>query len=86
MTENAMETFEQILSDSSDSVLQTERVWLDRLMEIEELEDADFDPALVAELQGAAAAVVRPIRFSTPTFKDFESSELQGCSKNSLQL
>jgi uncharacterized radical SAM superfamily protein len=26
----------------------------------------------------------RPIRFSTPTFKEYESSELSGCSKNSF--
>ncbi|MEM7192807.1 MAG: radical SAM protein, partial [Pseudomonadota bacterium] len=27
---------------------------------------------------------LRPIRFSTPTFKEYESAELQGCGKNSF--
>ena len=59
--------------------------WLNSLTEIEDLEDADFDPALVAELESRAAAVVsRPIRFSTPTFKEYASSELKGCGKNSF--
>ena len=59
--------------------------WLNALTEIEDLEDADFDPALVAELESRAAAVVsRPIRFSTPTFKEYASSELKGCGKNSF--
>ena len=59
--------------------------WLDRLGEIEPLEDAEFDAALVAEMQRAApAAPGRPVRFSTPTFKDFQSDELAGCGKNSF--
>lgn len=59
--------------------------WLDRLSEIEELEDAEFDPALVAAFENAAPDnMSRPIRFSTPTFKDFETSEMTGCSKNSF--
>ena len=59
--------------------------WFDRLRDIEPLEDADFDAALVAEMQRAAPAVPgRPIRFSTPTFKDFRSDELDGCGKNSF--
>jgi uncharacterized radical SAM superfamily protein len=29
-------------------------------------------------------AISRPIRFSTPTFKEYESSELEGCGKNSF--
>ena len=83
--DDGMDSFDQILSDSPDPTLPTARGWLERLREIEELEDADFDPALVAELQQAAShSVARPIRFSTPTFKDFESSDLQGCSKNSF--
>jgi uncharacterized radical SAM superfamily protein len=36
-------------------------------------------------MQSAAAASIRsPIRFSTPTFKDYASSELKGCGKNSF--
>lgn len=59
--------------------------WLERVAEIEELEDADLDPGLIEELERAApAAAARPIRFSTPTFKDYASSELQGCGKNSF--
>jgi len=59
--------------------------WLARLGAIEELEDAHFDPLLVAEMARRAPAVAaRPIRFSTPTFKDYTSSELEGCAKNSF--
>ena len=59
--------------------------WLARLGAIEELEDADFDPSLVAEMARRAPLVAaRPIRFSTPTFKDYTSSELEGCAKNSF--
>jgi uncharacterized radical SAM superfamily protein len=59
--------------------------WLESLQGIEELEDADFDAALVAEMEASAAANrQRMVRFSTPTFKEYESSELQSCGKNSF--
>ncbi|MDA0998178.1 MAG: radical SAM protein [Proteobacteria bacterium] len=59
--------------------------WLDALSHIEELEDADLDLGLIADFEAAAAHVtLKPIRFSTPTFKDFESAEMKGCSKNSF--
>ena len=59
--------------------------WLESLQNIEELEDADFDAALVAEMQrDGAANLDRLVRFSTPTFKEYESSELQSCGKNSF--
>ncbi|NIV17400.1 MAG: radical SAM protein [Woeseiaceae bacterium] len=59
--------------------------WIDALAEIEDLEDAEFDAGLVAEFEARAAnARSRPIRFSTPTFKEYSSSELSGCSKNSF--
>lgn len=59
--------------------------WLERLMMIEDLEEAPLDAALVAELERAgAAAAARPIRFATPTFKDYASTELRGCSRNSF--
>jgi len=62
--------------------------WLDRIAGIEDLEDAIFDAALVAECEGASsgegAIQWRPIRFSTPSFRDYTSSELKGCSKNSF--
>lgn len=52
---------------------------------IEALEDGDFDPALVAAMERAARGVsLRPIRFSTPTFKEYSTSEMKGCSKNSF--
>ena len=59
--------------------------WLEHLSDIEELEDAEFDASLVAAMQARAAAVAaRPIRFSTPTFKEYSSTELAGCGKNSF--
>ena len=61
--------------------------WIDRLASIEPLEDAEFDPALVAAMQGAAATRgggLPSIRFSTPTFKEYNTSEIQGCGKNSF--
>ncbi|MCG8542861.1 MAG: radical SAM protein [Alphaproteobacteria bacterium] len=59
--------------------------WLDRIHDIEELEDAAFDAALVGAFEEHAAhALGRPIRFSTPTFKAYASSELEGCGKNSF--
>jgi len=59
--------------------------WFESLQGIEELEDAEFDSALVAEMEKSAAAnTQRMVRFSTPTFKEYESSELQSCGKNSF--
>lgn len=59
--------------------------WFDAVTSIEELEDADLDQGLVGAFEGRAAArPLSPVRFSTPTFKEYESSELQGCSKNSF--
>lgn len=60
--------------------------WIDHLATIEPLDDADFDAALVAAMQEAAHARGRqtPIRFSTPTFKEYTTSEIQGCGKNSF--
>ena len=59
--------------------------WLERITGIEELEDAALDSALVAEFErGKAAVAARPIRFSTPTFKEYASNEMQGCAKNSF--
>jgi uncharacterized radical SAM superfamily protein len=63
--------------------------WLSRLEDIEELEDAALDPRLVAEMELASKALSggtsgRPIRFSTPTFKAYASTELKGCGKDSF--
>lgn len=59
--------------------------WLDALTGIEDLEDAEFDAALVDEFERRAKGQdARPIRFSTPTFKEYSSTELSGCGKNSF--
>lgn len=59
--------------------------WLQAATEIEALEDASFDGDLVSAFESRrSATLARPIRFSTPTFKEFETSEMQGCSKNSF--
>lgn len=59
--------------------------WINAIQDIEELEDAGFNGALLAKMESAAAQnPLPPIRFSTPTFKDYASTELQGCSKNSF--
>jgi len=59
--------------------------WFESLREIEALEDAEFDAALVAEMERFSASnAQRMVRFSTPTFKEYESSELQSCGKNSF--
>lgn len=78
-------TFDAADPLSIDPLSPAAQSWLERMRTIEELEDAAFDPGLVADMQRAAGQITaRPIRFSTPTFKDFESSDLQGCSKNSF--
>ncbi|MGI9409300.1 MAG: radical SAM protein [Hyphomicrobiaceae bacterium] len=59
--------------------------WIDSLAAIEELEDAVLDQALVDEFERRAQVKAPPpIRFSTPTFKSYASSEIQGCAKNSF--
>jgi len=59
--------------------------WLESIARIEEFEDVSLDAGLVAGFEASAiATAARPIRFSTPTFKDYASTELKGCSKNSF--
>jgi uncharacterized radical SAM superfamily protein len=59
--------------------------WIDALAGIEDLEDAEFDRGLVDAFERQAQLVApRPIRFSTPTFKEYTSTELSGCNKNSF--
>jgi uncharacterized radical SAM superfamily protein len=59
--------------------------WFEALHGIEDLEDAIFDRELVDAFERRAErAVARPIRFSTPTFKEYSSNELSGCNKNSF--
>lgn len=55
--------------------------WQTGLSAIEALEDAEFDPALLSEMQ-AQPPSGKPILFSTPTFKDYASSELEGCGRS----
>jgi uncharacterized radical SAM superfamily protein len=59
--------------------------WMERIARIEALEDAEFDEALVAEMEARAAqARARPVRFSTPTFKEYDTADVKGCGKNSF--
>ncbi len=59
--------------------------WIEGLARIEALEDARFDVDLVADMQANASNILgRDIRFSPPTFREFESSEMSGCGKNSF--
>ena len=61
--------------------------WIDQARRIEALEDVELDAGLVAAMGQQAArldTVRRPLRLSTPTFKSYASSELQGCAKNAF--
>jgi hypothetical protein len=59
--------------------------WLESVARIEDLEDIRLDAGLVAQFEASGpATAARPIRFSTPTFKDYASTELKGCAKNSF--
>ena len=49
--------------------------WLESIARIEEFEDVSLDAGLVAGFEASAiATAARPIRFSTPTFKDYAST------------
>jgi uncharacterized radical SAM superfamily protein len=59
--------------------------WLGKLGQIEALEDAEIDASLVDLFERSASLKpARKIQFSTPTFKEYASDELAGCSKNSF--
>lgn len=59
--------------------------WIQRIAAIEPLEDAIFCAELVADMErNAPLSVGRAIRFSTPTFKEYDSIEVKGCGKNSF--
>ncbi|HRK17584.1 MAG TPA: radical SAM protein [Hyphomicrobiaceae bacterium] len=59
--------------------------WRVALTALEAFEDVDFDAALVREMERAAPAVRRrPITFSMPSFKSYDTAEIKGCSKNSF--
>ena len=48
--------------------------WIAKLADIEELEDANLDKSLIARFENASLATMgRPIRFSTPTFKEYQT-------------
>ena len=58
---------------------------LDALATIEDLEDAPIDASLVRRFEARSKSSPLPhIRFSTPTFKEYSSTELKGCGKNSF--
>ncbi|MFA7412907.1 MAG: radical SAM protein [Rhizobium sp.] len=60
-------------------------LWLQRIQAIEEFEDAEFDAGLVADMERATGdRNPGAIRFSTPTFKEYDSTEIKGCGKNSF--
>lgn len=59
--------------------------WFSKLAGVEALEDADLDSSLILRFERASSiATWSPIRFSTPTFREYESERLSGCSKNSF--
>ncbi|MGV6801508.1 MAG: radical SAM protein [bacterium] len=59
--------------------------WYEQLSALEEFEDADLDAALIEKFEHCQdLSKDRPIRFSTPTFKEYQSNELKGCGKNSF--
>lgn len=59
--------------------------WMDLIASIEPLEGAEFDADLVAQMERAAPALrAGPVRFSTPTFKEYDTADVKGCGKNSF--
>lgn len=55
--------------------------WQGALESIEAFEDLDFEAGLVRRMERLAATrPARPLRFSTPSFKAYGSSELDGCA------
>lgn len=66
-------------------MIEETKGWAERLTRIEAIEDADLDASLIGRFERAALGVCdRPIRFSTPTFREYETEALSGCSKNSF--
>jgi len=61
--------------------------WFQQVTNIDPFDEAPLDAALVEAFERDAAeaqAAARAVRFYTPTFKSFETSELKGCGKNSF--
>jgi lipoyl synthase len=58
--------------------------WLVRVNAVEALEDVALEAELVGLMQSRGRASLRPIRFSTPTFKEYNTQDVKGCGKNSF--
>jgi len=59
--------------------------WTDKIAAIDTLDSRMFDTPLVDEMQHFALAhEPRTLRFSTPTFLDYDSDDVRGCSRNSF--
>jgi uncharacterized radical SAM superfamily protein len=60
--------------------------WLDALNDIEALDVAEFDPAVVSVLEERFARLpenaAREVNFYVPTFKAYATSEIAGCGKS----
>jgi len=56
--------------------------WLATIRRVESLDGIALDGELVAHLQRRAAASLRAIRFHTPSFKTYASSEISACGKH----
>ena len=59
--------------------------WVDKLARLEDFDGLPLDDGLIDELEASSgAALGRPIVFATPSFRDYASTELRGCSRNSF--
>ena len=61
--------------------------WYQQITRIEPFDDAPLDADIVLAFErdsASAEAVKRRVRFYTPTFKSFETSEIKGCGKNNF--
>ena len=56
--------------------------WLEAFAEVEALEGAELDAALVAQMQASAVGDLGRVNFYTPTFKAYATSEISGCGKS----
>ncbi len=59
--------------------------WADKITAIDTLDSRMFDTDLVDEMQRFAfTRAQRTLRFSTPTFLDYDSDDIKGCTRNSF--
>ena len=56
--------------------------WLHAFAQVEALEGAQLDAALVAQMQASALGEPGRVNFYTPTFKAYATSEISGCGKS----